>query len=386
MAVEAKEAYDAAAATGEPIDPRFALGTVEIYIGENGEEYKVYSGGGQYMTYNPDYVEGYEIGTEISAYKQGSDPEAEESWVMLSAAGVGNFEKFYELDWTKNENCMVRQAHTDGFLQFSMNGNIYFIEDDMSGTNENPYVTAAKANEFNMRNSLRLMGSSTLTDTVSAENPDSENWHMVTIVIQNDWIDFYLDGELYEDLADEFTFYGTALSVDAGGKSFNAGFGLRAPFQRGTAGRGDYFNGNRAGSLLTEWLSLDNTTLSIGGTNALTLSDGSNYSERVAEFWIDDVALYAEMLDEDQIWSLYEAGLEKIQITTPKVMLGDVDKDGDVDASDALAVLKHAAKIEVLEDTAPAMTNSDDVVDASDALNILKVAAKLIAQEDLPVQ
>ena len=65
--------------------------------------------------------------------------------------------------------------------------------------------------------------------------------------------------------------------------------------------------------------------------------------------------------------------------------LGDVDKDGDIDATDALLVLQHSAKIKELEDTAPANTNTDDVIDASDALNILKVAAKLLSQEDLPV-
>lgn len=59
---------------------------------------------------------------------------------------------------------------------------------------------------------------------------------------------------------------------------------------------------------------------------------------------------------------------------------GDVNKDGIVNASDALLVLKHAAKLEMLKDDLLniADINEDELIDANDALRILKVAAKLV--------
>lgn len=60
---------------------------------------------------------------------------------------------------------------------------------------------------------------------------------------------------------------------------------------------------------------------------------------------------------------------------------GDVNGDGAVDASDALCVLKHAARIEELtmqEDLAAADMNGDHTIDAEDALQILKTAAQIL--------
>lgn len=58
---------------------------------------------------------------------------------------------------------------------------------------------------------------------------------------------------------------------------------------------------------------------------------------------------------------------------------GDVNFDEKVNATDALAVLKHAAKIESLsqESEAVADVEADNSIDAKDALAILKIAAKV---------
>ena len=59
---------------------------------------------------------------------------------------------------------------------------------------------------------------------------------------------------------------------------------------------------------------------------------------------------------------------------------GDVDRNEKVDASDALLILKHAAKIQDITDELAivlADVNEDSNINASDALEVLKVAAKL---------
>lgn len=60
--------------------------------------------------------------------------------------------------------------------------------------------------------------------------------------------------------------------------------------------------------------------------------------------------------------------------------LGDVDADGDVDASDALLTLKIVVKLQIADDrmAAAADVNTDGEIKAEDALEILKYVVKLI--------
>ena len=61
--------------------------------------------------------------------------------------------------------------------------------------------------------------------------------------------------------------------------------------------------------------------------------------------------------------------------------LGDVDQNGKVAAKDARMILRHAAKIEVLDDSviSVADVNGDDKVNATDARLVLRYASKLIS-------
>lgn len=66
-----------------------------------------------------------------------------------------------------------------------------------------------------------------------------------------------------------------------------------------------------------------------------------------------------------------------------KFIMGDVNSDGAVNAKDALVILKHAAKLEVLDNhiTVLAADVTDDTsIDASDALEVLRFAAGLRAE------
>lgn len=63
---------------------------------------------------------------------------------------------------------------------------------------------------------------------------------------------------------------------------------------------------------------------------------------------------------------------------------GDVGMDGKVDANDALSVLKHVVRLEIIEDQTAlklADITKDGNIDANDALGILKVVVKLDAEE-----
>lgn len=106
-----------------------------------------------------------------------------------------------------------------------------------------------------------------------------------------------------------------------------------------------------------------------------------------------------ELMDEELIWNDYAPTPTNPPVETPEptetpvptdtpepgetetvYILGDVDNDSDIDATDALLVLKHAAKLQFLlnvEQMAADVTKND-VIDASDALEILKYAARLI--------
>lgn len=80
---------------------------------------------------------------------------------------------------------------------------------------------------------------------------------------------------------------------------------------------------------------------------------------------------------------------DEVAVETPKptatpdvaeYKLGDVNGDGYINASDALLVLKHSAKLSLLDEEQQlrAEVVKDGNIDASDALNILKYAAGLI--------
>lgn len=74
-----------------------------------------------------------------------------------------------------------------------------------------------------------------------------------------------------------------------------------------------------------------------------------------------------------------------ISVNAETLKYGDVNNDNKIEASDALLVLKHAAKLSILEEDEQvrAEVSADNTIDASDALWILKYASKL--EEAFPV-
>lgn len=72
----------------------------------------------------------------------------------------------------------------------------------------------------------------------------------------------------------------------------------------------------------------------------------------------------------------------EITVAPIEYELGDIDGSGKINANDALKVLKHAAKIEILDDSELIIADVDKSgkADATDALYILQYAAKIIVR------
>lgn len=68
----------------------------------------------------------------------------------------------------------------------------------------------------------------------------------------------------------------------------------------------------------------------------------------------------------------------------PAYTLGDVNDDGNIDAKDAVLVLRYAAKLADLnsQQQLSADVNADGAIDAKDAVKILRYAAELITSFD----
>lgn len=74
-----------------------------------------------------------------------------------------------------------------------------------------------------------------------------------------------------------------------------------------------------------------------------------------------------------------DASEEESEIAQNVALLGDINRDGQITPSDARAVLRFAAKLDLYDDVEfkLANVNGDEKLTASDARDILRVSAKL---------
>lgn len=118
------------------------------------------------------------------------------------------------------------------------------------------------------------------------------------------------------------------------------------------------------------------TSVAIVDENGLVTPTGvGTTSIKVESVQDSNVSAYCSITVEEG------TSIEPSESVKPEYLAGDVNLNSIVDASDALLVLKHAAKLQVIDDgdiINVADMNDDGVIDATDALTILKIAAKLI--------
>lgn len=293
---------------------------------------------------------------------------------------------------------MVRYALVDSELQIDADDSFFFILDDNQGINENKNVKASYGTQAGMQNgdvffmnswqesaTKDKLGNGLYASAVYAavspvtkkgengnniKNGNAGEWHHVTITLQNDWAEFYVDGECV-NVYDTYSSRGkTTLETKESFKRFNKGAGTRYGFGAEKV-MGNIMYGNYVCRLMMDWLGDEDTMLCIGGIG--------NYAEKYAqatttsEVCLDNIQFYNAVLTEDQIMEVYKNG----DIGGIKGILGDVDGNGRVDLNDATLVLKVAVGIDIGDvefNEALANMDSNENIDLNDATLVLKAA------------
>lgn len=294
-------------------------------------------------------------------------------------------------------NSDIEYGWTTGLLQLHSDNSLLFAE-DITNAMRYKQGAATSSKGVQAKNYLYISASDELTEL----SPEAdEEWHYVAYVIKNNEMYFYVDGNVQEQpCLPDLTEYSTEPGVNVG-KSFNLGTGYAYPYKNRNASYNmsySYYDGNCNGLTLMEFLTAKTTTtLNIGsaGIGGVSGTYRNGVYNTVSGTQIARVKVYDAILSEKQVSLLYDAGdpIEGIEpgtqteeptpdpTETPQPYLrGDVDRNGAVEASDALLVLKQVVRLTALdeEQTALADVNTDGEVTAADALRILQYVVKMI--------
>lgn len=291
----------------------------------------------------------------------------------------GSYDKlFQEAHYRKGFNTldiedgsMVRRAYVDGELQIDVDNSIFWVPDNNVGVNINPNRTDTYGIKGGMHNAdVFFMNSwqesgkankygdgtyaSALTTALSpvtsldesgngVKNGNTDTWHQVTVTMQNDWVEFYVDGECAE-VSDTYSSRG-ALTLDTK-KSFkrlNKGAGLRG----GWGSEKDFGNiayANYVCRLLMDWITDEEATLHIGGAGQYAKEYAQSTTS--CEFSIDDLKFYDQLLTKDQIVAAYDNEVADMEKTAD--ITADATKIDMTAVSDA-SVGINAAAAQVVE-------------------------------------
>lgn len=454
-----------------PTDPLFATGTAvtleykskttwtdgkQIKGGTAGKTYTILEGCGQFIRFNPEYKKMVE-----------SAPEGTKFYYLKPAAPDGVKIRYYDLEsigdpfdieaYTDvySPVSQLRYGTSEGGLQFNASGSWAYVECGEVDMYKNGIFFESKSLSQGNHAVAHSFINTTDGKKYQAEaliNKPAE-WHYITRVIKNDSISTYVDGvlkdrEIYTDTVSEAT-------VDTN-KGFNVGYGYYttasemeepifvpkwtkalnmnteaiaiAPTVDGyTMKVGVGYNGNTGGMTILQMLINEMTTLSFGG-QAYGMKDCMGYiTETQSGTAIDNVAFFAEPLQNDQVAALYAQALlgdikapEKndpipqpptptpstgstvtpepptgspvtpvpptgspVTPTTPpvdEVVLGDVDGNGKIELADAQVALQIALKIvgnPTEKQVAAADIDKNNKIELADAKAILKEALKI---------
>lgn len=128
--------------------------------------------------------------------------------------------------------------------------------------------------------------------------------------------------------------------------------------------------------------------LLLAGENSVPTADNLQYIDQQASDGSVSFTLKPKKLTAGTSYRVYLSTTSKAAIKVasfqygekPAYTLGDVNNDGNIDAKDAVLVLRYAAKLTDLnsQQQLSADVNADGAIDAKDAVKILRYAAELI--------
>lgn len=280
-------------------------------------------------------------GYHLSAYFQ-FNPYYERGFVLLAD---GKYEElasethdaYYKTHHTLDidEGSMVRRAYNDGELQIDVDNSIFWVPDDNQGINLNPNHKASYGSKAGMHNADVFFMNSWAGSTVEGKygdgayvgaktyalspvtaittneegkrvaipNGNVDKWHQVTVTLQNDWVEFWVDGEMV-DVAEYYSSRGAnSLDNKESFKRLNKGTGLRGGWGS-EKGAINFTYGNYVARLLMDWITDKEAVLHIGGAGEYAHKYAQ--SETSCEFSIDDLKFYDQLLTEEQIVKAYE--------------------------------------------------------------------------------
>lgn len=383
-------------------DSAYSLGTVKTYVDENGRKFTVLEGYGDRVRYNPEYpTKGYYYATEdggaFYACEEGKDSADKSNWKYLDYIGEGYYENYSLLfDEEGGEKSKVAEANISGSFSMYASGSMGYRQDNWSGLQLNPYLDnygqildAHQYNQFYYWGSggeKSLSGSKLKTPTMEKRG----EWHFVVAVIQNDWVQYYMDGT--EITKDYLTYWGASLTknFNAAGSGFNYGYGHKIFYRTKNPDKE-----NSTGMTILDFLSDIDTELTVGGLGAGATRLGMNTISTPKDVQIKEIKFYGVPLSKKCILSdkIDVTKDEEFALVTPlegsaepgnteeDYILGDVNSDSKVDLDDVIFALKIALKIEETPTGnvfLAADYNKDGNIDLDDVILILKAALKLI--------
>ena len=340
-------------------DPRYSMGDTSIMTDADGNTYEVYQNYGVLIRFNPNYPKnsegasvkgGWYIPTEASKAKITVTDADGNEYKIASLAGEtavdeGLYSK-YNYRYAKEDNLeagyssksLIREEAIKGSMSISTSDDFAFRNDDyrteqqtdgsvkpVEGTkitnpNTTQYKNGEEFSQFDVYNQFFFNGDATATTL--GEEETTVDWHFVTVVIQNDMVYFYVDGEKIDPEESYRYCGGTDNEADFqkmnAGKAFNQGRGIgymdgifgydESNISDWSAdGTANESPANSCSITMLDWLSDANTKLYIGGNGYAADCNGIDMAYGTADgTMLDDLNFYDVPLTDEQAKALYD--------------------------------------------------------------------------------
>lgn len=329
-------------------DGSYDMGKKVVYVDAKGKEYIALEGYGENVRANPEYpAEGYYYATDdggaYKVYKKGTDPSNANAWTYLNYIGSGIYEDYSSRFEEDGENSLIEEANIKGSLCLYASGTMGYRQDNWTGIQRNPnldnYGSVVGTHIYNQfyywgNGSTYTLKNSTLKTPTMAEK---DEWHFVTVVIQNDWIQYYMDG--VEMNTDYLNWWKSAINSNTASDSFNLGYGQKMNYKSYTPD-----SIYRQGKTILDFISDEDTVLMIGGTGYCAENLGQNTIKTDDRAQIKDIQFYYSAVSsncilEDRIdLTKGNTGVEAPNKTTSTVTLSFNSNGGS--AEDTITVTK----------------------------------------------